>query len=80
MIYNVVMKDFKEWLSDKIETVKESSEKEPIKGGRLIRHKKKKSHVRDLQGDLSNDYKNPASSFGTVWPFKVLTGRNATVK
>lgn len=46
--------------------------KEPVKGGKKINHKEKKSgSVRDTTSDLSGDYKGHYSHMGTVWPFKV---------
>lgn len=75
------MKDFAEWcLEQDYVTISEDgtvawkrSEKEPVKGGTLIKYQDDKaSKVRDIRQDLSKDYKNYARSFGTVWPFKVL--------
>lgn len=80
------MNDFAQWCLEKnlINILEDGTvtwkrvEKEPVRGGTLINNKDDKTNkVRDLRQDLSNDYKDPARSFGTVWPFKVLTKDNS---
>jgi len=78
MVYKV-MKDFAEWCEENnLVVIHEDGtvawrEKGPNKKGKLIPYKDARSSVvRDIRADLSADYKDYASSFGTVWPFKVL--------